>query len=1472
MYSISGPQDPADLPPSPPAPRNTVPPPLAMKEDLKDSQSHDIREDEGNKASASMSPGEEVVKASNQSPSPIVTSKNPSKKKLSQRRLSDGMLIKSIRSLHLWSPTHADDGKAHTATENHDDDSLWYTDNPLKSKSENLTNTILPSAMHSDGPIGMDLNHDLHSTIGSNDPSDSIDLSPIKDDASSNSSSYHPERMILSKDENSFTIRDNIQSNDFDLKVTDEESEENAEEKYKRAKETVMPSNNTTAFTPNRIQPKSNILSLRNEVKGDVSSNDSKTDSKPSKTKSAYERLYVAACLAKERKEKMMKSKEDDEMKEIVSNQFKMNEKSRAYSANKRRLVIPSNKNHSNSQPLSLHERLYEEAKYDLQRKNKIIEMNEEAKKSVPDIDTWSCAKCGTLHEVRRQPILSLYSFNVRDNHTENSKICKTCSWNQSNMKEFQPVNVGLELLPNDDETKRAMNSRKRFTTQQQAHAFSSIFGNDVNEETSMTIHDVLYRNTAKDKQSKLLYLDAITQIHNKENTFRPAIPQTSRDILQQKLDRVLISQEMKTDHDKMPHEDGNDSEAMTINHEAKLVAYFNQPIHERLYKTKHLRPDQAIELQHIHESNPSSSQFINRDIHQQPFIQKSKSTKQMNELVNRLVSEHDLKRKKLDQRSKEFHSKDPITGQQYFQPKIGPPPPTYYVNNVSTEKKQSKDIFEQLHNEAKKKQIHQNIVEEKKVKEIQNYQVKHRAHALIQSEAILQQSMEKSINELYRLLLATNIVIGYHQQHRLTSSMEELSLHISQIADELKENEGNDDWRHQSLDINQVNLLLLVPSVRKLVDEIKIEMFAIKKSNAMQGNNNPTEDPNHFIPSAYDGSVFGVESKSSINIDGVIDYEEFYCMTVRALKRREGIGKWYVIPPKNREDVVEEIIVKEITNHTFAPTMNEISKQLSENYRQHYRGEGVRTVDALYREAIVNEERRKYRQKIIQSEEEKELTFQPRLYRPPSNIKPKYRDPSNSKIGKNPYREFKEDNVNGLGAGGNAYGDAKCSEKEQVDKNRSASATRRELAEKKHVERQRSLSRESNRMNKPRDMTPSKSSAKESTKQLVSPSSHEKSEIRSSSTSALDNKPSISINSSQSNQHPSVESHEIEKILTPTRIIPSVHRTPDGSPAITKRRKGSSIAQSNYEKNPISKDSTKYTKVNVLPDGEKIGISVITNPHKYRSKSSHGSYSDLESYRITGNKNMKQHNITKPPPLPSEIMSSSRSIDTIPPPPPPPIWSNQGHLHVKEPIEMKYEEDEYFSTKNPPDHAIHYGHSSPISSIGTHGDTMPTDRRSSHGSSHKEKSSHPVLNGSVSKSHMLEDHMNKRLDEKTATGSNSLSREGSKRSNIASSHAAPHRSSNTSTNSHEKESGHTNNHANRSKAQVPSVNSHAHNPKADHVHYKDAKVNLDNDSFDNRDNRTSLSSMLTSLIHGDTPKAVSGKHIIHSPEVMEEY
>jgi len=292
--------------------------------------------------------------------------------------------------------------------------------------------------------------------------------------------------------------------------------------------------------------------------------------------KTANERLYLTASANREKKERVRKYAEDSASRELAADKFKVKGKSKAMMDNRQLINQPSDVGH----------RLHDEALRDREKRERLKDI----KDVVRPLDHWSCAKCGTYHTIQITSVVP--SVNTATVHPV-SKKCPVCKWDQGAVEPFKPVNVALAELDPDDLPKRRYPAG------------------------SNTLFQALHSN-AKGQASKLEQLKSQWKVAERDTTFAPAIPASSKNIVKKSIEQSRLAAAglaPKPGPDNFGLHFKPSLEVMTPSEDAQLHKpkprvtsskvidahgsmgnYLAQPAAERLHKTSH-QPPANVEL-----------------------------------------------------------------------------------------------------------------------------------------------------------------------------------------------------------------------------------------------------------------------------------------------------------------------------------------------------------------------------------------------------------------------------------------------------------------------------------------------------------------------------------------------------------------------------------------------------------------------------------------------------------------------------------------------------------------------------------------------------------------------------------------------------------------------------------------------------------------------------------------------------------
>ena len=735
-----------------------------------------------------------------------------------------------------------------------------------------------------------------------------------------------------------------------------------AEEMYNRlkmnSKQPVAQANHNNHYTDSNgwpattkvLKPSSSTMQLgvqRSSLSSHQASTASKTDNKSLVGKSANERLYNAAQLDRDKRSRRAKYANDIKEKELVEGKFKLNHNSQKIVANLRP------KGYDN---LHIGERLHVEGVVEKQLKNKRAE--DLQGKLTPE--EWSCAKCGTFQTIVRtaaviQPLHQMQNkAYIQNNTTESNEskekpmVCKQCGWNQSAVQAHRPVNIALVL---NEDSEELLRSRWQ--------------GNGpVPEEGG--IHQYLYENARTRENIQQLNRVLWNEAHS-GLTFAPSLPEASRELLEKyKSTNNSSAKTITTLGSSLGFSDTEgvspsppSSGPVGLNKSSKNIIagpaigeYLSKSATERLSTTQ-TRPvvssfPRPQEGPHRGETDTQTSTFRHAD---------------QNQFTNRLVYEYKDKRER-QQKQIEFSSKHDVnTGEALFQPKVGPDPDEalgYGATNHKSINGPKRNVFEDIMLKDKLLKQKKKEAEDKAVaqsmKAISDKQVK----ALESSHQILQQSTQNNIEELFQVLLEA-------QQHIIQDSNHSESTSGKSSSEP--------EWKSYLVDLDLINTEMMIPEVGLLLNEVRAF-----KLNRMQ----------HSAPSVKDVETEnGSYRAESATQNMLVSFESFRKLVLKCMKRRDGTGRSYVYVPKKKADVTLQMIQNDLKEETFQPKIDKNSISMSLRRHKDLSDYPIEDVLQVEGERIRSKWENARQARILQ--DSRELTFKPKLFKPPSYVKPKY-------------------------------------------------------------------------------------------------------------------------------------------------------------------------------------------------------------------------------------------------------------------------------------------------------------------------------------------------------------------------------------------------------------------------------------------------------------------------------------------------
>ncbi len=655
--------------------------------------------------------------------------------------------------------------------------------------------------------------------------------------------------------------------------------------------------------------------SIKSDAPKPVSSSlglSSRTKSKASPTKpNSNDRLYRHALILQQRKNNMIKKASNDMAEKLKTEKFKLNSKSKEIISNP---MVGMKYRYSDGDTL---ERFYQEGVKDIKNRKNAVERPTR-------IETWTCSKCGNLNT---------YTCHS-DDDLLNEKHLECCNQYCKFVQPFitsKPINV--PVVQGSADVREACRRRWTSTTGENS------------------LHELLYA----DSHGQNAKLDVLRQQWAEMDswcTFKPIISEGSEQILKAVVD---------SDDGRENIVDTNGVNDNRIN--VPLGKYFSLPVTERLtkYNLKPDHPSQEKNYVNMILANPNVQLEKNKHIRNEDDI---------NRFVSKMAYEYRKRQAKRQAAQREANLRDPKSGKPLFTPRPNDPdihPRTKQVtspgtlakideNNKAIQARVSQrkiasdgstlgihDYLLKCHEEIKKRK---NFLEHKSNEVYVNNIDMKQASALPQSDIILKDALARSIEEMYRLLLAT---IKYDEMFPNVHASDKAK------ADAIcKLSASLENWHLQELDLAKVHPSMMINEVKALIIDIKDEKARAGKFESL-----------------------------------IVSFDDFCELVRKCINRRNGPGKRYVYVPKKRPDVTIELINKIRKEETFQPSINKTTATIVSRDTKR---------NAAPIEELLLEEGKKVKEKVEKKREEKEAkeekacTFEPAMFRPPKHIKPRYR------------------------------------------------------------------------------------------------------------------------------------------------------------------------------------------------------------------------------------------------------------------------------------------------------------------------------------------------------------------------------------------------------------------------------------------------------------------------------------------------
>ena len=302
--------------------------------------------------------------------------------------------------------------------------------------------------------------------------------------------------------------------------------------------------------------------------------------------------------------------------------------------------------------------------------------------------------------------------------------------------------------------------------------------------------------------------------------------------------------------------------------------------------------------------------------------------------------------------KSDELQNFDTSTRQPLYVPKTGPEPPWSQmgINHMAEGGGVIEDRLLRKHEKSQRKV--EGLRREQEEKESRAVEDGRKAVlALPHSTRILTEARDRSIEEMWRLLLASG------QMKAATGgalTAEEEGERLTQLSDAVT------GWETAVMDLADVQPALMIPEVTEV-----LEVVIAERRKTMD-----------------DTSIPNME----------VDYGQFHDMVVQCLRQREGTGRFYVYAPRKRPDLAMAMVEEQEKECTYHPHLNLTSKEIAAAKIPAGDGGAMLIHDKLLKAEEGKHRRLEESRRAAEAKERRELTFKPRMYKAPAGVVPRYR------------------------------------------------------------------------------------------------------------------------------------------------------------------------------------------------------------------------------------------------------------------------------------------------------------------------------------------------------------------------------------------------------------------------------------------------------------------------------------------------
>ena len=460
---------------------------------------------------------------------------------------------------------------------------------------------------------------------------------------------------------------------------------------------------------------------------------------------------------------------------------------------------------------------------------------------------------------------------------------------------------------------------------------------------------------TSKALGKRLSKMRELWRTRDAEEPFKPTIPDSSNRILQESIRRAQSQTQTQTHtqthtqtrtqtrtqtQSQSQYQTGQQLAASRPGMAVSTGQYFQQPAAERLSRQLRPTPRRIVTL-------PGGELFVLASTNgqlPQPPKRLERPSAQVAAFVDRMVGEYKEREVRRAALADRFYATDERTGERLWVPHCGPPPQqggvsTMYASERSNGKR--RDIVEVLYLKDKKSKdkIAAMASEKRKREEKEDLEEAKTQGTSQQSDAILREALDRSIEEMFRLLYVSTTAAANPKQsliQRLPPAGVSVQADLRRAQMLSKASQGLAQVESLALDLQLVQPDMMIPEVTALLVEVRRERAA------------QAEADGDYAPSSLPTS-----------------YNEFARLVRKCVRQREGVGKHYLYAPKKRAEVALQMVLEEQREETFKPTINPASaaamahrgREGAADGRGHVK-KGYRVETLLAREAAKTQEK----------------------------------------------------------------------------------------------------------------------------------------------------------------------------------------------------------------------------------------------------------------------------------------------------------------------------------------------------------------------------------------------------------------------------------------------------------------------------------------------------------------------------------